>query len=113
MRKISSTIALPLRFITSISSEILSTLSTFGTATLRELLLDAPSLADMIASFMGVLELIKVRKILIEESNEEGESDSVHGEETRFFINPDATDVENTDPEASFAPVPDEAQAKK
>ncbi|MBQ9778970.1 MAG: segregation/condensation protein A [Clostridia bacterium] len=67
---------------------ILNTLSAFGTATLRELLVDAPSLADMIASFMGVLELIKVRKILMEEF--EDEENSVRGEDTRFFLNPDA-----------------------
>ena len=67
---------------------ILNTLSTFGTATLRELLEDAPSLADLIASFMGVLELIKVRKILMEEY--EDEENSVRGEGTRFFLNPDA-----------------------
>ena len=90
---------------------ILQTLDIHGTATLRDLLVDAPSLADMIASFMGVLELIKIRKILIEE-NEDTENDSVHGETTRFFINPDAADVESTDPEASFAPVP-EAEAVK
>ena len=45
---------------------ILQTLDIHGTATLRDLLVDAPSLADMIASFMGVLELIKIRKSLIE-----------------------------------------------
>lgn len=74
---------------------ILSTLSTFGTATLRELLEDAPSLADLIASFMGVLELIKVRKILMEDY--EDEENSVRGEETRFFLNPDApTDEQET-----------------
>jgi hypothetical protein len=67
---------------------ILNTLSTFGTATLRELLEDAPSLADLIASFMGVLELIKVRKILMEEGDPE--DNSVRGESTRFFLNPDA-----------------------
>ncbi len=67
---------------------ILQQLSTFGTATLRELLEDAPTLADMIASFMGVLELIKVRKILMEEP--EDEENSVRGEQTRFFLNPDA-----------------------
>ncbi|MBQ9098216.1 MAG: segregation/condensation protein A [Clostridia bacterium] len=81
---------------------ILNTLETFGTASLRELLVDAPSLADMIASFMGVLELIKIRKILIEETTE-AESDSVHGESTRFFINPDASDVESTEVNTDFA----------
>ncbi len=67
---------------------ILNTLSTFGTATLRELLEDEPTLADLIASFMGVLELIKVRKIIMEEDEES--DNSVRGEGTRFFINPDA-----------------------
>lgn len=80
---------------------ILQTLGMMGTASLRQLLEDAPSLADMIASFMGVLELIKVRKILIEELAEE-EVTSVHGENTRFFINPDAP-TEEPDPEASFS----------
>ena len=92
---------------------ILETLSTFGTATLRDLLVDAPSLADMIASFMGVLELIKIRKILIEET-EEAEADSIHGESTRFFINPDVSDVEQINTEADFASLPQEqAQAVK
>lgn len=67
---------------------ILQMLENFGTATLRELLEDAPSLADMIASFMGVLELMKIRKILMEDN--EDEENSVHGEQTRFFLNPDA-----------------------
>ena len=77
---------------------ILHTLSTFGTATLRELLEDAPSLADLIASFMGVLELIKVRKILMEEF--EDEENSVRGEGTRFFLNPDAPTEEDAGADA-------------
>ncbi len=86
---------------------ILQTLDTFGTASLRELLEDAPTLADMIASFMGVLELVKVRKILIEE-NPEAEEDSVHGEETRFFINPDGP-IDEVNPEESFSTVSEAA----
>lgn len=89
---------------------ILQTLGTFGSASLRELLEDAPTLADMIASFMGVLELIKVRKILIEETPD-NESESVHGEETRFFINPDGP-IEETNPEESFATAPEEVPEK-
>lgn len=83
---------------------ILHTLSTFGTATLRELLEDAPSLPDLIASFMGVLELIKVRKILMEE-HEDAEN-SVHGENTRFFLNPDAPDDEETKKELEALAAP-------
>lgn len=78
---------------------ILQMLESFGTATLRELLEDAPSLADMIASFMGVLELMKIRKILMEDT--EDEDNSVHGEQTRFFLNPDAP-AEEADIAADF-----------
>lgn len=85
---------------------ILNTLSTFGTATLRELLEDAPSLPDLIASFMGVLELIKIRKILMEEH--EDEENSVHGESTRFFLNPDAPDDEETKKELEALAMPKE-----
>ena len=67
---------------------ILQMLDTLGTATLREILTDAPSLSDMIATFMGVLELMKVRRILMEE--DEDEENAVRGEDTRFFLNPDA-----------------------
>ena len=80
---------------------ILDTLTTRGTATLRELLVDAPSIADLIASFMGILELMKVRKIVMEDSEDEG--NSVHGEGTRFFLNPDAPTDEKMDVEADFA----------
>jgi chromatin segregation and condensation protein Rec8/ScpA/Scc1 (kleisin family) len=73
--------------------KILDTLAHQGTASLRELLETAPTLADLIASFMGVLELIKTRKILMEEL--ENDDNSVRGAETRFFLNPDApTDEE-------------------
>ena len=52
---------------------------------MKELLSDATSLPDLIAIFLGILELIKVRKILIEE-----DPDSytvIHGSNTRFVIN--------------------------
>ncbi len=80
---------------------ILDTLTTRGTATLRELLIDAPSIADLIASFMGILELMKVRKIIMEDGEDEG--NSVHGEGTRFFLNPDAPTDEKIDIDADFA----------
>lgn len=83
---------------------ILDTLETKGTATLRELLVDAPSLADLIASFMGVLELMKVRKIIMEDV--EGDENSVHGENTRFFLNPDAPVDEEIDIKADFSTIP-------
>ena len=52
---------------------------------MRDLLSDATSLPDLIAIFLGILELIKVRKILIDE-----DPDSytvIHGSGTRFVIN--------------------------
>ena len=82
---------------------ILETLETRGTATLRELLTDAPSLADMIASFMGVLELIKVRKIVMEDDENDG--NAVHGEHTRFFLNPEAPTDAEIDIAADFSTV--------
>ncbi len=60
---------------------------------MKDLLSDATSLPDLIAIFLGILELIKVRKILIEE-----EPDSytvIHGTDTRFVVN-DAPPEENT-----------------
>ena len=62
-----------------------------GRSTLRELLDDSVSLPDMIAIFIGVLELIKVRKIIIDESDEF--DDGAHGENTRFIINENEADV--------------------
>ena len=55
--------------------------------TLRELLDDSTSLNDMIAIFLGVLELIKVRKILI--LGDETGTPSIMGHEATFIINPD------------------------
>ena len=55
------------------------------TPSMKELLSDATSLPDLIAIFLGILELIKVRKILIDE-----DPDSytvIHGSTTRFVIN--------------------------
>lgn len=59
---------------------------------MKDLLSDAVSLPDLIAIFLGILELIKVRKILIEE-----DPDSytvIHGSDTRFVVN-DAPPDEN------------------
>ncbi len=68
--------------------EMLDVLESKKSASLKELLGGAVSRADLIASFMGVLELIKVRRILIDESLL-NEDDSVHGSETLLYLNPD------------------------
>ena len=89
---------------------ILDLLGAKGTATLREILRDEPTLPDLIAAFMGVLELIKVQKILMEEP--ELDENSVGDESTRFFLNPDAPADKEMDPEADFA-APAETAAGK
>lgn len=52
---------------------------------MKELLSDATSLPDLIAIFLGILELIKIRKILIEE--EDDSYTVIHGSDTRFVVN--------------------------
>lgn len=57
-----------------------------GVATsMKELLSDATSIPDLIAIFLGILELMKVRKIKIEQ--DAFADDSVHGADTAFVIN--------------------------
>ena len=53
--------------------------------TMRDLLSDSANLPELIATFLGILELVKMRKLLIEE-----DPDSytvIHGPETRFVLN--------------------------
>ena len=66
-----------------------------GKSTLRELLDDSVSLPDMIAIFIGVLELIKVKKILIDESDDISDlpDGNLHGENTRFIINTNEEEI--------------------
>lgn len=73
---------------------------------MQELLQDAVSLPDMIAIFLGILELIKVRKILIDEDPDSYRI--IHGTDTRFVVN-DAPPEETSADRQSPAPVPDDA----
>ena len=59
-------------------------------ASMKELLESEPTLPDLVASFMGILELLKLRRILIDKEHDgtDGEN-SVHGSSTRFLLNPD------------------------
>ena len=57
---------------------------------LHDLLEDSVSLPDMIAIFLGVLELVKMRRILIVDAPEEGTS--MHGTSTHFVINDEVGD---------------------
>lgn len=60
--------------------------------TMEELLDDAVSLPDMIAIFLGILELVKVRKLLILESPDR--YTVIHGTDTQFVINDAPTEAE-------------------
>ena len=64
-----------------------------GVASLSDLLCDEVTLPDMIASFLGVLELIKVRKILVQENGDNTEN-ALLDASTRFIINDNANDIE-------------------
>ena len=74
---------------------ILRHLETHGAATLEELIIGEATLPDLIASFLGVLELIKIRKLLL--------SDEIDGENallnasTRFILNTDDSTVEESE----------------
>lgn len=61
---------------------------------LHELLEDSVSLHDMIAIFLGVLELIKMRRILIVDEPEE--DNALHGVATHFEINEDYVEEDDT-----------------
>ena len=70
-----------------------------GVASLEELLINEATLPDMIASFLGVLELIKVRKLLVADVPD-GEWDSenaILGSSTRFVINTNEDDIEESE----------------
>ena len=67
---------------------ILHHMSKAKNTSMKSLLSDATSLPDLLAIFLGILELIKVRKIRIEE-----DPDSyvvIHGTDTKFTVSEDA-----------------------
>ena len=68
---------------------ILNKMSKKKATSLKELLDESVSLPDMIAIFLGVLELIKIRKILIYDT--EG---TLLGDDAKFVINDNPDDVE-------------------
>lgn len=74
---------------------ILRTMENRGAATLEELIIGEASLPDLIASFLGVLELIKIRKLLI--SDDIDEENALLRSSTRLIPNPDDSTVEESD----------------
>ena len=74
---------------------ILKTVEKRGAATLEELLTSEATLPDAIASFLGVLELIKVRKLLV--ADEIDEENALLNANTRFILNTDDSTVEESE----------------
>ncbi len=66
---------------------ILERMSKKSESTLGELLAGAESRADLVAAFIGILELVKVRRVLIAD---EGKDE--YGADTRLILNPDVDD---------------------
>ena len=75
---------------------ILRTIEKRGIATLEELIIDEVTLPDLIASFLGVLELVKIRKLLVETDGCE-EDNALLGSSTRFILNTDDSTVEESE----------------
>lgn len=73
--------------------------------TMSTLLEDAVSLPDMIAVFLGILELVKLRRIVLIE--QEDVSDSVYGIDSEFMMGqePPPKETEIEAPSASDSPV--------
>ena len=66
---------------------ILRSIEKRGIATLEDLIADEVTLPDLIASFLGVLELVKIRKLLVED---DGDSENaLLRSNTRFILNTD------------------------
>lgn len=67
-----------------------------GIASLEDILIGEATLPDMIASFLGVLELVKVRKLIVADSvdGEWNPENALLGASTRFIINDNPDDVE-------------------
>ena len=59
-------------------------------ASLEELIIEEVTLPDLIATFLGVLELVKVRKLLIADDTDE--DNALLSTKTRFILNPEQPD---------------------
>ena len=77
---------------------IIKTVEKRGVASLSDLLREERSLPDLIASFLGILELIKIRKLIISEDDGEDEaSNAILGADTRLVINTDDSSIEENE----------------
>jgi segregation and condensation protein A len=71
---------------------ILRTVEKRGIATLEDLIIGEATLPDIIASFLGVLELVKIRKLLVEDTDEPLEN-ALLSAGTRFILNTDDSTI--------------------
>ena len=77
---------------------IIKTIEKRGVASLADLLSEERSLPDLIASFLGILELVKIRKLIISEDDGEDEaSNAILNADTRFVINTDDSSIEENE----------------
>ena len=78
---------------------IIRTIEKRGAASLEDILINEATLPDMIASFLGVLELIKVRKLIVADSidGEWDKENALLNSSTRFIINENAADIEESE----------------
>ncbi len=77
---------------------LIKTLEKRGIATLSDLIMEETTLPDLIASFLGVLELIKIRKLLIADDGEGDIKDNaLLDASTRFILNTDDSTVEESE----------------
>ena len=74
---------------------ILKRIEERGAASLEDLIIGEASLPDLIASFLGVLELVKIRKLLI--ADDIDEENALLNTNTRFILNTDSSTVEESD----------------
>ncbi len=71
---------------------ILKTIESRGIASLEDLIIGEVTLPDIIASFLGVLELVKIRKLLVEDSEWDTDNALLRSS-TRFILNTDDSTI--------------------
>ena len=71
---------------------IIRSIESRGIATLEDLIIGEKTLPDIIASFLGVLELVKIRKLLVENDDDEKDN-ALLSANTRFILNTDKDSV--------------------
>ena len=74
---------------------LLRTMEHRGVATLSDLIENEATLPDLIAAFLGVLELIKVRRLLV--ADDIDETNALLNASTRFILNTDEETVEDAE----------------